>query len=78
MRREPDGTWYKQVEGCNQCGECCKRVPKHWWLGINEKGWCKYLRQHDDGYMCMADTPFGCMTGDYAGKDWCSVKWQRL
>jgi hypothetical protein len=73
------GIWYKVTVPCNMCGECCKKAPENWWLERNEKGWCKYLRSHEnDKYICVADIPFGCASGDYAEEDWCIVKWLRL
>ena len=60
------------------CGECCKRSPKNWWLGTDENGWCKYLEPYEnDKYICKADTPFGCASGDYAEEEWCCIKWQQ-
>ena len=70
--------WYKLEVPCNQCGECCKRVPSHWWLGVNEKGHCRYLRKEEDKYWCRAnDIPFGCRSGDEEDKEWCCVKWHQ-
>ena len=76
VRKRIRGIWYKLETPCNMCGECCKRAPKNWWLGRNDKGWCIYLEPYEnDKYICKADIPFGCASGDYAEEEWCCIKW---
>lgn len=78
VKKRENGIWYDLVTPCNMCGECCKRVPDNWWLGRNEKGWCEFLKEYEvNRYICSADRPFGCATGDYADEEWCCIKWRQ-
>ena len=72
------GIWYIKTSHCQRCGECCKRVPKHWKHGVSDEGWCKYLKYDGRLYYCDGDFPFGCLAGDDSGKDYCSVKWEKV
>ena len=76
VEKEERGVRYKIEVPCNMCGECCKRAPENWWLGRNDKGWCRYLEPYEnDKFVCTTDMPMGCAKGDYSEEEWCCIKW---
>jgi len=76
------GRWFIKKDRCNKCGKCCMDVPKSWLHGRQENGWCKHLEysEGDRGYLCDygVSRPFSCSHGDDAGKDYCSVTWEKI
>lgn len=69
--------WQVKDGRCNQCGVCCKNVPKNWRMGIDrETGWCQYLKYYANEYRCNTDRPFNCCVGDEAGEDHCPITWK--
>jgi hypothetical protein len=79
-RKEAGGRWQVKTQGCSMCGECCKQVPPHWWLGIGKEGWCRYLKPYERGkFFCAAnDKPMGCAEGHLEGSEGCTIKWLQL
>jgi hypothetical protein len=72
-------SWQIKIGRCNLCGKCCMSVPDNWRKGIDPKtGWCKHLVFYANEYRCGIDRPFFCCAGDYAGEDYCSVKWETI
>lgn len=78
VARREKGIWYIKTAHCARCGECCKRVPPHWRHGLSEEGFCKFLKHDGQLYYCDLEFPFGCLTGDCAGEDYCSVTWEKV
>lgn len=85
-RKLPGKDWEVKTSQCNMCGKCCTKVPDEWKYGKDPvTGHCSHLVYNEGwdngdtqlGWLCDfgAARPLSCSTGDDAGEDYCSVKW---
>lgn len=81
--RDHLGIWWKVVQDCVRCGECCLDRDPHWHFAQDEfLGGCKYLAENDDDtYRCALGhaRPFSCCgNSPYSGDDYCSVVLEKI
>jgi hypothetical protein len=82
--RDYTGQWWKVVQGCVRCGQCCDNSGPGWIFGFGErKEGCKYLKEEADGktYRCDLGVlrPFGCSCNHpYSKKEFCSVRLEKI
>ncbi len=84
--RDHKGQWWKIVQDCVRCGECCKSMGPGWWFGMGKDlTGCKYLESEEDAtiypYRCDLGgfRPFGCSCNSPFSKvDYCSVVLEKI
>lgn len=82
--QDHEGQWWKVVEHCARCGQCCDDAGPGWIFGIGEllEG-CKYLEKEADGetYRCdlRGNRPQACgCNSPFSKKEYCSVKFEKI
>ncbi len=77
--RDHKGQWWKVVQACVRCGECCMDNDPGWIFAQDEMvGGCKYLEEReDDGlFNCtlMMYRPLGCcVSNPHTIPEFCSI-----
>jgi hypothetical protein len=81
--QDHEGQWWKVVEHCARCGQCCDNKGPGWHFGFGEilEG-CKYLEKEDDGtHRCdlRSSRPLSCSCNSpFSKADYCSVRFEKI
>jgi hypothetical protein len=73
-----------KTKRCNQCGECCRSLPKKFPIRKDENNTCVHLKKTGNIYSCsiiLAERPYVCAKSDPVmnngtGRDYCSIRYE--
>lgn len=82
--RDHTGQWWKVVQHCVRCGECCNDRGPRWIFGMGEDliG-CRFLEEEESVYPFRCDLgghrPLSCsLNSPFSGLEYCQVKFEKM